>query len=100
MRRVASAWASSLNGTVILIPRARLAKVRGAMTEAGLMSRSAPDPNDRRRVGLIATQKGQNLMKAMKRRRTDWLAQKLAGLSPKARPAIRNAIGPLSEIGR
>jgi DNA-binding MarR family transcriptional regulator len=87
---------------------ARLEKLRGptisghlkAMVESGLVSRSAPDPNDRRRVGLIATEKGRNLMKAMKRRRTDWLAQKLARLSPKARRAIRNAIGPLSEIGR
>jgi DNA-binding MarR family transcriptional regulator len=70
------------------------------MAEAGLVSRSAPEPNDRRRVGLIATEKGQNLMKAMRRRRTDWLAQKLARLSPKARRAIRTAIGPLGEIGR
>jgi len=87
---------------------ARLERVRGptisghlkAMAEAGLVSRSAPDPDDRRRVGLVATEKGQSLIKAMKRRRTDWLAQKLARLSPKARRAIRNAIGPLSEIGR
>jgi DNA-binding MarR family transcriptional regulator len=87
---------------------ARLENVRGptisghlkVMAEAGLVSRRAPDPNDRRRVGLVATEKGRSLIKAMKRRRTDWLAQQLAGLSPKARRAIRDAIGPLSEICR
>jgi DNA-binding MarR family transcriptional regulator len=87
---------------------ARLEKLRGptvsghikAMEEAGLVSRSVPNPDDRRRIGLIATKEGHGLIQAMKRRRTDWLAQQLTRLSPQAQRAIRNAIGPLNEIGR
>ncbi|MEW6643829.1 MAG: MarR family transcriptional regulator [Pseudomonadota bacterium] len=85
---------------------ARQEQVRGptmsghikAMEAAGLVSRTAPAPDDRRRVGLIATDKGRNLLKVMKRRRTDWLAQKLGDLPREARRAVRDAIGPLSEL--
>ncbi len=87
---------------------ARLEKLRGptisghikAMERDGLVMRSEPDPNDRRRNGLIATEKGQRLILSMKRKRTDWLASKLATLSPDQRAAIRAAIAPLEEIGQ
>ena len=87
---------------------ARLERVRGptisghvkTLREAGLLARAAQDPADRRRVGLVATDKGRALIDAIRRRRTDWLAEKLAALSPQARQAIRAAIAPLSEIGR
>ncbi|MGL4290592.1 MAG: MarR family winged helix-turn-helix transcriptional regulator [Phreatobacter sp.] len=70
------------------------------LQSAGLVARTPPDPDDRRRVGLVATPKGHEVIAAMRRRRTDWLAQRLAGLSPEARLAIRAALEPLSEIGR
>ncbi|MEF0940179.1 MarR family winged helix-turn-helix transcriptional regulator [Rhizobium sp. BR 362] len=87
---------------------ARLEKLRGptisghikAMEREGLVTRSAPDPEDRRRSGLIATEKGRVLIQGIKQRRTDWLAFELAKLSPEARAAIRAAIGPLGEIGQ
>ncbi|AYG57957.1 MarR family transcriptional regulator [Rhizobium jaguaris] len=87
---------------------ARLEKLRGptisghikAMECEGLVTRSAPDPEDRRRNGLIATDKGRALIKGIKQRRTDWLAFELAKLSPEARAAIRAAIGPLGDIGQ
>jgi DNA-binding MarR family transcriptional regulator len=86
---------------------ARLEKLRGptisghikAMEREGLVTRSAPDPEDRRRSGLIATDKGRALIRGIKQRRTDWLAFELAKLSPEARAAIRAAIGPLGDIG-
>lgn len=71
-----------------------------AMQSAGLVARTPPDPDDRRRVGLIATPAGHEVIAAMRRRRTDWLAQRLAGLSSEARRAIRAALEPLNEIGR
>ncbi|MGG6897589.1 MULTISPECIES: MarR family winged helix-turn-helix transcriptional regulator [Rhizobium] len=87
---------------------ARMEKLRGptisghvkAMERDGLITRSEPDPSDRRRNGLIATEKGKKLIQALKQRRTDWLASELAKLSPEERAAIRAAIGPLGEIGQ
>ncbi|WP_037152921.1 MarR family winged helix-turn-helix transcriptional regulator [Rhizobium freirei] len=87
---------------------ARMEKLRGptisghvkAMERDGLVTRSEPDPSDRRRNGLIATEKGKELIQALKQKRTDWLASELAKLSPEARAAIRAAIAPLEEIGQ
>ena len=87
---------------------ARLEKLRGptvsehvkAMTALGLVERAAPDARDKRRVGLVATKKGRGVIEAAKRRRTDWLARRLAGLEPDARAAIGRAIGPLGEIAQ
>ncbi|MFS8048432.1 MarR family winged helix-turn-helix transcriptional regulator [Rhizobium sp. BR 314] len=87
---------------------ARMEKLRGptisghvkAMERDGLIIRSAPDPSDRRRNGLIATEKGQELIKSLKQKRTDWLASELVKLSADQRAAIRAAIAPLEEIGQ
>jgi len=87
---------------------ARMEKLRGptisghikAMERDGLIARSEPDPSDRRRNGLIATEKGHALMQTIKQKRTDWLASELAKLSPDERAAIRAAVGPLGEIGQ
>ena len=70
-----------------------------AMEALGLVERG-PHPDDRRRVGLLATAKGSRTIEAIRRSRTDWLAEKLAALSPAARAAIRDAIAPLEEIAR
>lgn len=69
-----------------------------AMESAGLVGREANDPDDRRRVGLVATKKGRDAIKAIKRNRTDWLAHQLAALSPADRRAIREAVEPLGRI--
>jgi DNA-binding MarR family transcriptional regulator len=87
---------------------ARLEKLRGptisghvkTMEQAGYVTRSAPDPRDGRRSGLVATDQGRAVIAAIKRRRTDWLAFELARLSAAERAAIRSAIAPLGEIGR
>ena len=87
---------------------ARLENLRGptvsaqikAMEAAGIVRRETPNPDDRRRVGLVATDKGRAIITALKRSRADWLTRKLAELTPEARQAIRDAIGPLGEIVR
>jgi DNA-binding MarR family transcriptional regulator len=87
---------------------ARLENLRGptisgrvkAMEAAGLVTRTAPDPKDRRRTGLAVTDKGRETLEALRARRRDWLAQRLGALSPDGRAAIRAAIGPLGELGR
>ena len=87
---------------------ARMEKLRGptisghvkAMERNGLIMRAAPDPSDRRRNGLVATDRGEEIIRNMKQKRTDWLASELAKLSPEQRAAIRAAVGPLGEIGQ
>jgi DNA-binding MarR family transcriptional regulator len=85
---------------------ARLERLRGptvtghvkAMAALGLVRREPPDPDDRRRVGLVVTRKGTAVVDAVKRNRADWLTERLAQLTPAGRAAIRNAIGALKEI--
>jgi DNA-binding MarR family transcriptional regulator len=69
-----------------------------AMESTGLVEREANDPDDRRRIGLVATKKGRDVIKAIKRNRTDWLARQLAALSAADRRAIRDAVEPLGRI--
>lgn len=69
-----------------------------AMEGMGLVERAAGDPDDRRRVGLVATKKARDIIKAIKRNRTDWLTRRLAALAPAEREAIRAALDPLSRI--
>ena len=86
---------------------ARIEKLRGPtisghvkrLESAGLIARTPPLSEDRRRVGLMATARGRGSIEAIKRRRRDWLAHQLGHLSFAARRAIRKALGPLSEIG-
>jgi len=68
------------------------------LESAGWVARGAPDPEDRRRVGLVVTEAGRAAREAVRRRRNDWLAQKLAALSPEARAAVQAALVPLAEI--
>ena len=67
------------------------------LVQAGLVSRTA-DPVDRRRVGLTLTAEGQRVRRAVKSRRTAWLASRLRALSPEQLDAIDSAIEPLQEL--
>jgi len=65
---------------------------------AGFVARLAPDSADKRRVGLTLTPAGRKALEAIRRRRNDWLAQRLAALSPEARAALTAALGPLAQL--
>jgi DNA-binding MarR family transcriptional regulator len=86
---------------------ARMEKLRGptvsghvkALEVAGLVTRSEPDPEDRRRIGLHPSEQGRAEVLALRRRRVDWLAKALDALSAEARAAIRQALDPLGRIG-
>jgi DNA-binding MarR family transcriptional regulator len=67
------------------------------LVNAGLVTRT-PDPVDRRRIGLALTDEGQRVRRAVKSRRTAWLASRLRGLSPEQLEAIDVAVAPLSEL--
>jgi DNA-binding MarR family transcriptional regulator len=65
---------------------------------AGWIARQAPDSDDKRRVGLTVTPAGAKALEAVRRRRNDWLAKRLAALPPAEREALAAAIGPLERI--
>jgi DNA-binding MarR family transcriptional regulator len=65
---------------------------------AGWIARAAPDDDDRRRVGLALTAKGGKALDAIRRRRNDWLAARLAKLSGAERTALAAAAAPLVRL--
>jgi DNA-binding MarR family transcriptional regulator len=91
-----------------VVELAQLEKLRGptvsshvkALEKLALIARGEPDPQDRRRIGLVVTDEGRRVLSDLKQRRTDWLAERLAGVSPEARQVLGAAIPVLAEILR
>ena len=87
---------------------ARLQNVRGptvsaqvkALEELGLVERSAPDPQDRRRSGLQVSAEGLAMLETLRARRRDALARRIARLTPQQIDALAAAMQPLLEIGQ
>jgi DNA-binding MarR family transcriptional regulator len=67
---------------------------------AGWLARDLGSVADRRRVGLRLTPAGERALEAVRRRRNDWLAQRLATFSPDDCAALAAAIGPLLVLAR
>jgi DNA-binding MarR family transcriptional regulator len=68
------------------------------LTAAGWVGRTGADEQDRRRSGLQLTARGVKALEAIRRRRNDWLAARLARLSPADREALERAAGPLMQL--
>lgn len=66
---------------------------------AGLVTRTAPDPDDRRRAGFAVTEAGQRMVREIKQQWTVALARRLAQLPPDGRAAIAAALPHLDRIG-
>jgi DNA-binding MarR family transcriptional regulator len=64
---------------------------------AGWISRD-PAADDGRRVGIRLTPAGEAALEAIRVRRNDWLADRLAALGPEARAALAAAAGPLTRL--
>jgi DNA-binding MarR family transcriptional regulator len=64
---------------------------------AGLATR-ARSGEDRRRVGLTLTPKGLRILRAVRRRRTAWLAARLRELNADELAAIDAAVEPLTRL--
>ena len=64
---------------------------------AGLVAR-AGDAEDGRRSGLTVTAAGTRKLEIIRRQRNDWLAARLARLSPAERAAVEAAIAPLLRL--
>jgi DNA-binding MarR family transcriptional regulator len=67
------------------------------LERAGLVGRRR-DADDRRRQGLVVSPAGERVLRAVKRRRTAWLASRLDRLSPEELEAVDAAIEPLTSL--
>jgi DNA-binding MarR family transcriptional regulator len=61
-----------------------------ALVEAGLVQRD-PHPSDRRQVLVSITEAGEAEVRETRRRRTEWLAQRLSRLTPEERETLARA---------
>jgi DNA-binding MarR family transcriptional regulator len=80
------------------LERVSPAAISGAvdrLQRAGLIERRT-DAADRRRQGLTVSAAGERVLRAVKRRRTAWLASRLEHLSPEELAAVDAAIEPLT----
>jgi DNA-binding MarR family transcriptional regulator len=68
------------------------------LVKAGWIDRSADENDDRRRAGLSLTARGAKALDAIRRRRNDWLAARLASLGPAERAALAAAAAPLDRL--
>jgi DNA-binding MarR family transcriptional regulator len=64
---------------------------------AGLADRTR-DAHDGRRVGLTVTDEGARVLRAVRRRRTAWLADRLRSLEPAELEAVDGALEPLARL--
>lgn len=64
---------------------------------AGLISRTRSQ-SDRRHVGLELTKQGERVLRSARRRRTAWLAARLARLDDGERAAVDAAVAPLLRL--
>jgi DNA-binding MarR family transcriptional regulator len=67
------------------------------LERAGWVSRTRSG-EDRRRVGLQVTPAGARILRAIRSRRTAWLAARLRGLSEREREQVDAAIEPLARL--
>jgi DNA-binding MarR family transcriptional regulator len=84
-------------GELAALERVSPAAMSGAvdrLERAELIRRQA-HPVDRRRQGLTVTPAGERVLRAVKRRRTAWLASRLERLSPEELEAVDAAVEPL-----
>jgi DNA-binding MarR family transcriptional regulator len=66
--------------------------------EAAGLVRREPSERDRRRVGLYVTDGGLRVLRAVRSRRTAWLAARLKRLPPEQLATVEAALEPLSQL--
>ncbi len=74
-----------------------MTRVVNALEERGLVVR-APDPDDRRQSLVSLTASGRDLLLLNRRRRSEWLAQRIAELDADDREVLRRAVGILERM--
>jgi DNA-binding MarR family transcriptional regulator len=69
------------------------------LEERGLVQRT-PHPTDRRQVILSTTESGRAVFAQLERARNEWLARRLAELTPEERETLRQAAEILQKVAR
>ena len=75
---------------------AAISKAVTKLEQAQLVDRS--ELADRRRVGLTLTEKGHQVLRSVRSRRTIWLAERLKGLSQEELRRVEEALDPLEKL--
>ena len=70
------------------------------LESSGWIGRAPVAGDDRRRISLVITRKGERALDEIRKHRNDWLAARLSGLSPRAIAQIEAAIEPLLALAR
>lgn len=76
-----------------------MTKIVAKLEERGLVRRT-PHPTDGRQVILSATESGREVIVGFERIRDEWLANRLAALSPAERDTLRQAAEILQQVAR
>jgi DNA-binding MarR family transcriptional regulator len=76
-----------------------MTKIVAKLEERGLVGRT-PHPTDGRQVILAATEAGREVLGRSDRVRDQWLAKRLAELSPEERETLRRAAEILQKVAR
>lgn len=74
-----------------------MTRIVNLLEESGLVSRRAAD-DDRRTVRVALTEQGLALVRSGRLHRDEWLAERLASLSPAERDVLRSAIPLLDRM--
>lgn len=76
-----------------------MTKIVAKLEDRGLVQRS-PHPTDGRQVILSATESGRAVLAHHERARDEWLATRLAELTPEERDSLRRAAEILQKVAR
>ena len=68
------------------------------LEQAGLIASDPAAQQDRRRVALVITDAGRDLLEVITAKRRAWMAERLTALSPEEREAVRVAVTSLERI--
>jgi len=74
-----------------------MTRIVNGLEERGLVTRQ-PDPHDRRSARVSLTETGRQILLANRRRRDQWLAVRLAELTPEERDVLRRSVRILEKV--
>lgn len=75
---------------------AAISKAVAKLEQLGLVERAQLE--DKRRVGLTVSEKGHQVLRSVRTRRTIWLADRLKGLTPDELRKLEAALEPLEKL--
>lgn len=74
-----------------------MTRIVNGLEERDLVARR-PDPRDRRQCLVTLTSDGRQVLLDNRRRRSEWLAQRITDLTPDDQEVLRRAVGVLERI--